>query len=361
MADAESRFRDHVSLCQEYSSLRLSEADTRAYLVDPLLRILGYEGVGDLRREVSVQATKEAVDYLLMVDGQPRVIVEAKALRNNLTDQHAAQCVQYATILGVRWCLITNGLRWAVFDAQGKGPLADKRVAEVSFDDDFRNTDDAWAVLSSFSQDALAKASPITNLLVERVVTDELGRPDSRAVEALRRVVSSRFGERVSGQVVVSAIHRVMTKMITGETKTAMTSQTEAQSGLSVSKDTTSPVVRRSELVGSAGESLQQDNPLSAKAAGAKRITLADLVEAGVLPSDATLTATVRGVTHTAFLRNAMLEVDGREYSTPSAASIAVRNVRSWNGWNDWRYQGQSLHDLRERLGTSLNTPRGGE
>lgn len=350
MADAESRFRDHVSLCQEYSSLRLSEADTRAYLVDPLLRILGYEGVGDLRREVSVQATKEAVDYLLMVDGQPRVIVEAKALRNNLTDQHAAQCVQYATILGVRWCLVTNGLRWAVFDAQGKGPLADKRVAEVSLDDDFQNTDDAWVVLSSFSQDALAKASPITNLLVERVVADELGRPDSRAVEALRRVVSSRFGERVSGQVVVSAIHRVMAKMITSESRTTMNSQIEAQAGLEVSEVSTLPVVLHGNLVAAHGK-------LSTKATGPKRITLSDLVEAGVLPSGATLTATVRGVTHTAFLRNAILEVNGKEYSTPSAASIAVRNVRSWNGWIDWHYEGQTLHSLRELLETPLKTP----
>ena len=96
MTDAESRFRDHVLQIQEYSALSLSEADTRAYLIDPMLRILGYDGINDLRREVTVPATKEAVDYELMVDGQPHVIVEAKALRNNPTDQHAAQCVQYA-------------------------------------------------------------------------------------------------------------------------------------------------------------------------------------------------------------------------------------------------------------------------
>src|SRR5690606_27868653 len=111
---------------------RLSESDTRVHLIDPVLRILGYKSVPDLRREVPVPATKESLDYQLSVDGRPQVIVEAKALRHSITDQHAAQCVQYASILGIRWCLITNGTAWALYDAHAKGPLAEKKVTEVS-------------------------------------------------------------------------------------------------------------------------------------------------------------------------------------------------------------------------------------
>jgi hypothetical protein len=83
----------------------------------------------------------------------------------------------------------------------------------------------------------------------------------------------------------------------------------------------------------------------------------ADLVEANLLPPDATLIATVGGVTHVARIRDGNLEIDGQVYPTPSAASIAVRNVRSWNGWRDWHYEGQSLHFLRERIGTDGQTP----
>ena len=110
----EPAFEDHVLKIQEYLSLNLSESDTRVYLIDPLLRILGYKDVSDLRREVSIPATKETLDYELLVHGQPVAIVEAKALRHHLNDQHAAQCVQYASVLGVRWCLITNGISWAL-------------------------------------------------------------------------------------------------------------------------------------------------------------------------------------------------------------------------------------------------------
>ena len=155
MEDSKSRFRDHALQMQEYTSLNLSESDTRAYLVDPLLQILGYSGVKNLRREVTVPATKEAVDYQLLIDGQPQAIVEAKALRHRLTDQHAAQCVQYASVLGVRWCLITNGITWAVYDAHSKAPLAGKRVAEVRLDGELSDIDEAWSVLYSFSLDYL--------------------------------------------------------------------------------------------------------------------------------------------------------------------------------------------------------------
>lgn len=344
MEDLESKFRDHVLKVQEYSSLRLSEADTRAYLIDPLLHILGYSGVRNLRREVTVPATKEALDYQLLVDGLPQAIVEAKALRHNLTEQHAAQCVQYASVLGVRWCLITNGLTWAVYDSHAKTPLAGKQVARVRLDGDDSLVSEAWTVLSAFSQDSLAKASPVTNLLIDRVVSDELTSPDSTAIAALKRVVSSRFGERVSGQAVVDAIGRLIDKVALNSIKDEGKTEPVEHQG---------KVANDSKSIPSATPSQNSDNMLKrqVRGEGRKRTSIGDLVRAGLLPHDATLTASVRGITHMARLRNDQLEINGRTYSSASAASQAVRNVRSWNGWLDWHYKGESLYDLRERLG----------
>jgi hypothetical protein len=91
MPDTRAGFDEHVATVQQYTGLKLSESDTRAYLIDPLLRLLGFSDVKHLRREVTVPATKEFLDYELLVDGQPQVIVEAKALRHSLSDRHAAQ------------------------------------------------------------------------------------------------------------------------------------------------------------------------------------------------------------------------------------------------------------------------------
>ena len=325
MPDARSEFDRHLTTVQEYAGLNLSESDTRAYLVDPLLRLLGFADVKHLRREVTVPATKEFLDYELLVDGQPEVIVEAKAVRHSLSDRHAAQCVQYASVLGVRWCLITNGLAWALYDAHATGPLREKRVAEVRLDGDETAAEEAWAVLSAFSRHALAQSNPITSLLVDRVVADDLSRSDSTAVRALRRSVQQRFGERVSTEAVVSAIERVLR----ASAPAAEAGAEEPGAQIETEPESTPPRPRRTK-------------------GGGRRVTIAELVDAGLLPPDATLEATVSGVTHIGRLREGQLEVNGVTYGTPSAASAAIGS--SSNGWVDWRYRGATLAALRQRL-----------
>ena len=106
MTNARGEFEQHISTIQQYTVLGLSEADTRSHLIDPLLRILGFSDVRHLRREVMIPATKEFIDYELRVDDKPVMIVEAKAARHSLSERDAAQCVQYTSVLGVRWCVI---------------------------------------------------------------------------------------------------------------------------------------------------------------------------------------------------------------------------------------------------------------
>ena len=70
---------------------KLTEADTRAFFIDPLVASIGYSGFADVAREVFVKDTKDFLDYVLRVDGQARVAVEAKAIGHDLTDGDAGQ------------------------------------------------------------------------------------------------------------------------------------------------------------------------------------------------------------------------------------------------------------------------------
>ncbi len=91
-----------LALCQRLQGLfgrNFNEAETRVYLIDPVLGALSYEGPDDIRMEVPLPATKEFIDYELLVDGNALVIVEAKALKQAITDQAAGQCVGYAVML----------------------------------------------------------------------------------------------------------------------------------------------------------------------------------------------------------------------------------------------------------------------
>lgn len=337
-SDSQSTFRAHVERLQaEYLPLRLSEADTRSYLVDPVLRLLGYAGVKHLRREVPVPATKEFIDYELLIDGKPHAIVEAKAMRHRVTSQHAAQCVQYASVLGVRWCLITNGIMWALYDAHAKGPLDEKRVAEVRLDGDAAATEHAWTVLALFSREAVAASSPLTTLLIERVLADELSKPDSKAVSELRRAVRQRFGERVTGSAVVDALLRWGQRM-------AHTAVPAGPSERDTAGEAPGPPQAREKR-----RQARAQRP-AAGSRSSRRVTLADLIEASLLPPNAALEARVQGVSHIARVRDGAIDLDGTRYETPSAASIALRQTKSWNGWVDWHYKGKSLADLREQL-----------
>ena len=76
---------------------------------------------------------------------------------------------------------------------------------------------------------------------------------------------------------------------------------------------------------------------------------MADLIDAGLLPTDAVLEAQVHGVSHFARVRDGSIEWEGALYDTPSGASIALWKTPR-NGWVDWHFKGTSLADLRNQL-----------
>lgn len=352
MSDPRSAFFEHIQNVSEYFGQGFSESDTRVYLIDPVLRLLGYVRPGDLRREVAVPATKEFLDYELYADGKALAIVEAKAMRQSVTDQAAAQCVQYAAVLGVRWCIITNGITWAIYNAHATGPLADKRVATVRLDSDERGLEEAWDVLSLFMRSTLVQASPLAQLLAERVIVDELSRPDSAAVSALRRAIQTRFGERVSPQVVVEVIERwrnrapasiqAAAEVVGGPLQPASESrpQPASERAARAPREATTTARQRSDV-------LKPDGT---------RVRLADLISAGVLPKDAAIEMRVDELTFPARLRDGQVEVNGSLYPNLSQAASAVRSGKSFNGWAVWFFAGRALADHRDDFLRQLAT-----
>lgn len=110
---------------------KLSEADTRAHFIDPLMRALGYHSIGDIQHEVYVETAKQYLDYLLVVDALPRVAVEAKAIDVGFNDSHGAQVVQYCSVLGIEWAVVTNAREWRLYHGFATGPLSEKLLAAV--------------------------------------------------------------------------------------------------------------------------------------------------------------------------------------------------------------------------------------
>ena len=347
MNEPPAEFLNHVQSLATYAAQNLSEADTRVYLIDPVLRILGYTTVGDLRREVPVPATREFIDYELYAGGKAQAILEAKAVRLPVTDAAAAQCVQYASILGVRWCLVTNGVTWAIYNAHAAGALPEKRVATVRLDGTEDEVQEAWEVLRLFSRDSLASANPLSRLLAERVVADELSNPESQAIQALRRAVRSRFGERISGQAVVEIIDKLM-----GRTRRSGIAANGP--GPQAKPDAPAPPQGSSAPAPAAGTAAE--NGAGAPAGRRKvnlplkpdgsRVTIADLVGAGLLKVGDRLTIQIGPSSGEGFVLPDGIQVNGQAYPNPTIAARAVRDS-TVNGWDYWKYGDKTLADIR--------------
>lgn len=126
---------------------KLSEADTRAFFIDPLVTALGYTGFAEVAREVFIKDTKDFLDYVLRVQGEPRVGVEAKAIDHGLTDGDAGQLIQYCSVVGIEWAVLSNARQWWLYHQFAQAPLQGKLVFKLDLAS--WNTDAEFSALAS--------------------------------------------------------------------------------------------------------------------------------------------------------------------------------------------------------------------
>lgn len=166
------------------------EANTKAALIEPILQSLGWDtqDPSTVLREKKAFAGK-FVDYVLLVDGDETLIIEAKPLDTNLSDEKIiSQALNYANTLGVRWAILTNGLQYRIYDNAAPGKPRDKLFREVDLvDDDNKENEDAAEALQKLDQRSLSDGS--------------LGREgdatfaDRRVRQALRQIAANPLPE----------------------------------------------------------------------------------------------------------------------------------------------------------------------
>ena len=185
----------------------LNELETRVHLIDPILGALGYSSFESVRRGVPIPGNRKELDYLLTA-GDVRVVVEAKALRSNLGAPEAIQIVEYCAVLGVRWALLTNGLRWEIFDCETSGNWESRRVAAVEIEsEDEGKRARASDGLALFARDRLSvdEASLIRWTRLERaraLLARMLDDASSPAVQAITATLREAGAHIEPGEVV---------------------------------------------------------------------------------------------------------------------------------------------------------------
>ena len=133
----------------------LSEADTKALLVEPLLRVLGWDTWNPLevKREYSIPEVGEHVDIALQIAGKPRIFIETKRWDSGkkLDDGMAKQIIKYAKLGDIDWCVLTNGNEIRVYNASWKVKGTNERLFFKSSLNDYLENRDRLFLLSKQS------------------------------------------------------------------------------------------------------------------------------------------------------------------------------------------------------------------
>ena len=127
--------QESAKLYQE--TLKKNEASTRAVLIDPVLRSLGWDTANTSMVEIEKTLDNLRADYVLHDSNSiPRIIVEAKALGTDLDQKNLVmKLVNYAFNFGLNDVFLTDGLVWEHFDNFQPGNLAASKVLNLAKDD----------------------------------------------------------------------------------------------------------------------------------------------------------------------------------------------------------------------------------
>lgn len=322
---------------------RISEEETKAILIDPVLVALGWrvDELEDVRREYRAKPQDNPVDYALLAFGKPRLFVEGKALSTALDRKSASQLLGYAAVVGVGWCLLTNGDEYRLYNSHASVDVDEKLFRSVRLSEG-EGTAATLETLSLVAKEQLAE--PALDALWKsqfidrrvKVVLEDLfdGQDDS-----LARLVRKRSAELTLSEV-RDSLHRASLHVHFPEVPKPVEALAQAASATEPASSAATP--------------------------HSYAVDVADLIAAGLIQPPLALEKSYRGVQ-----LEATIEADGRvsfadeSYdSLSTAGGMARKSVigappgrpyPQTNGWTFWLYRDaasgvlRSVDDLRQR------------
>ena len=328
-------------IARHQGSASLNEENTKATLVEPVLRALGWdlEDIEEVQREYKRKRQDKPVDYGLLLLRTPKLFIEAKALGKNLDERRwANQIMGYAAVAGVAWVVLTDGDEYRLYNSHATVAVERKLFRTVRISDPASAAEDTLRLLSRKEMEenrieVLWKAH-----FIDRQVHGELVKmfgpdPDGSVVRLLRKRIGSLSSREIRASLQRAQIQVDFPVMPTPE------------AGL--------------RLVGKKRGSRKTSSQRSA-------VRLTDLISSGLLRPPLDLEREYKD--H--HLR-ARIETDGsvtwggKRFSSLSMAGGAARasvigtrqggKVPSTSGWTFWRYRDESgklqeVETLRRRL-----------
>jgi len=138
LTEALSRIRKRIVQIQARGE-SIGEQNTKSTLIDPVLTALGWdlEELEEVCREYKRKPQDNPVDYAFFMLRSPCLFVEAKALDKELQDRKwISQILGYATVVGVEWCVLTNGDEYRIYNSHATVDLDEKLFRTIRVSDE---------------------------------------------------------------------------------------------------------------------------------------------------------------------------------------------------------------------------------
>lgn len=193
------REKDHI----------LTEEAAKTAWVMPFINALGYnvfdplEVVPEFTADVGVKKG-EKVDYCILKDGKPTILIECKGASDELSIEHASQLYRYFTVARVRFAMLTNGILYRFYtDLEEPNRMDSKPFFEFNM---LEIKDVAVDELKKFSKSSfdldqiLATASELKYTReIKRILSEQMANPTDDFVRLIA-------GEVYSGTKTVAVI-----------------------------------------------------------------------------------------------------------------------------------------------------------
>ena len=216
-----------------------TEEGTKNALILPIIQMLGYNvfDPSEVCPEcIADCGTKkgEKVDYAIMQDGKPVILVECKAADVDLSDTHLSQLYRYFSVTEAAVGILTNGITYQFYadiDAQNK--MDTKPFLEINM---LNITDLQISALTRFRKGSFDVAAVLPSAIemkytreIKRILGQQLETPDDEFVRYFaKQITHAKLTHKAVDEitpVVKRALNQFINEKINERLQSAMTPQ----------------------------------------------------------------------------------------------------------------------------------------
>lgn len=196
-----------------------TEEATKTALIMPLFQMLEYdvfnplEFVPEFTADVGTKKG-EKVDYAILQDGKPVILIEAKGVNDKLTN-HDAQLFRYFTATEAKFAILTNGIVYKFFtDLEEKNKMDEMPFLELNLldIDDFKIAELKKFTKQAFDIDTIF--STASELKYTKLIKDYLNKEMQAPDDDFVRFIISSFYNGVKTQNVVDRFRPIVKKSL---------------------------------------------------------------------------------------------------------------------------------------------------